>query len=105
MQPPEIAFLVLWVLVAMIIIVGLFTKKGRSKSIELQFGAKVVDDLGVISEEAVFLGKQTVRLFKCEQGGHTFFVLEVKRTAALGFSYAYVKVDDALLNKLNASDK
>ena len=99
----EILFLILWFVVATFIVFGLFTKKGRNKSIELQFGAKVISDRGVVSEDSMLLGKQIVTLYECEKDGLRFFVMEAKRTAPFGFSYTYVKVDKELIHKLESS--
>jgi hypothetical protein len=99
MELESTAFFVVWVIVASIIIFGLFTKKGRSKSIEIQFGARVVKERGVISEESVLMGKQIVSLYECEKDSTSFFVLEVKRTAPFGFSYTYLKIDENMLKQ------
>jgi hypothetical protein len=93
---------IIWALLLCFILFGIFTRRGRNVMIKLQFGGQVVEDLGVIGNQAALLGNQSVRLLKCrDTAGLDFYVMEIQATAPLAIQFFFVKADSDLVAALN----
>ena len=84
-----------------IILLGVFTRRGRNFAIKTEYGGNVVEDLGIISEYPVFAGHQKVRLLKCEDKGTQFYILETESTMPASKQFYWTRIDKETLGKLS----
>lgn len=94
-------FTIILFIFAAFILLAIFTRKGRDFSIKMMYGGKVIEDLGEVGQTKVLLGTQKVTLLKCSSKGTVYFILETQTVAGLGVRYAFTKIDDEMLIKLN----
>jgi hypothetical protein len=95
-------FLVVWAVMFVLILFGIFTRRGRNLAIKLQFGGSVVEDLGTIDDQPALFGQQSVRLLRCQDSSlKDFYILEVRASAPLAVQFFFIKVDKEMIAKLN----
>ena len=100
MSPQEIIIMVVWLIFAGFILFSIFTRKGRNTAIKLQFGGKVIEDLGELGQSGSIFGNQTVRLLKCQRDDEVFYILETKTSQLLGVVYSFTKLDGPTIKQL-----
>src|SRR6187551_3890567 len=86
---------------ACIILLGIFTRKGRNVGVGFLYGGKVAEDLGEIARYRVTIGQQSVHLLRCVRSGTEFYVLECRSLAPLSIQYNYIRLDAESLEQIN----
>ena len=90
------------VVVFVVVIIGIFTNKGRLFGAKPIFwGGEVVKDYGWLNsgDNVNPIMNQQIQLVKYKKGDEIFFVLIVK-DSGMGFSTNYVKISEQLAEKL-----
>lgn len=61
--------------------------------IRLYYGGTVIQDYGVLSEERIWFGTQSIRLLRCQKGNDIFYVLETEQKNLASFQVNFSKIN------------
>lgn len=102
-----IVFFVAFILIFVLVLFVILTKKGRNFTID-KFMGEIVQDYGLMSEMNFLFGKQKVRLLKCIKNQEIFYVIETEYRTFGSVQINYTKIDtetaDKFVNILSAKN-
>jgi hypothetical protein len=86
-------FTIIFPAFVVLIILTIFTKRGRNLSVQMTFG-RIEKDYGNIGQATKVNGliKQSLRLLQCSKNGEMFYVLETRGSSFLSFNIFYTKI-------------